>query len=236
MIYPIYPVSGHLSTSGFEMDFTGERVVPGKTPYGIYLEHINRYIFASRFVRNKAVLDVACGTGYGSNHMREKGAKRVTGVDISMDAINYAKSNFGKEVNFVCADAIELPFADNCFDIIVSFETIEHIRRYERFLLECRRILKRGGLLICSSPNKRVFSPETENPLNPFHVKEFYPEEFFKLLDECFADINLYGQCDVNLVKKTVEKSYRIHKFKDSRVKTSAYMIAVAKNEKGILM
>lgn len=72
-----------------ELEFTGEFVVPNKTPYATYQEHINRYVFASNFVKDKTVLDIVCGTGYGSSYLARKGAKRVLGGDISKKAIEY---------------------------------------------------------------------------------------------------------------------------------------------------
>jgi ubiquinone/menaquinone biosynthesis C-methylase UbiE len=217
-----------------DMEFTGERVVPDKTPQTIYDEHIYRYIFAASLVENKVVLDVACGTGYGTGCMVEKGAGEVVGADISMIAVDYARERFGKnsKASFICADAIRLPFGDNAFDIVVSFETIEHIRQYRKFLGECRRVLKEDGLLICSTPNRRIFSPNLAKPINTFHVKEFWPEEFYRLLRRYFANITLYGQCDVKLEDNSVDRTnYYVHEFNDDELISSAYMIAVARKQ-----
>ena len=216
------------------MEFTGERVVPGKTPQTIYDEHIYRYIFAASLTESKVVLDVACGTGYGAGYMAEKGAGQVVGADMSMAAVDYAWERFGEnnKARFVCADAIRLPFADNAFDFVVSFETIEHIRQYRKFLAECRRVLKEDGSLICSTPNRRIFSPNLAKPINTFHVKEFWPEEFYRLLRRCFADITLYGQCDVKLADNSVDRTnYYVHDFNDDELVSSAYIIAVAKKQ-----
>lgn len=215
-----------------DMEFTGERVVPGKTPQTIYDEHIYRYIFAASLAKNKVVLDVACGTGYGSCYIAEKGSDKVVGMDISMEAVDYARERFsnGDKPIFVCADAIRLPFRDNAFDVVVSFETIEHIRHYGKFLAECRRVLKENGLLVCSTPNRRIFSPKLAKPINTFHVKEFWPEEFHRLLRRYFADITLYGQCDVKLSDNSVDRTnYTVHDFNDNEFVSSAYIIAVAR-------
>jgi len=216
------------------MEFTGERVVPGKTPQTIYDEHIYRYIFAASLTESKVVLDVACGTGYGAGYMAEKGAGQVVGADMSMAAVDYAWERFGEnnKARFVCADAIRLPFADNAFDFVVSFETIEHIRQYRKFLAECRRVLKEDGSLICSTPNRRIFSPNLAKPINTFHVKEFWPEEFYRLLRRYFADISLYGQCDVKLADNSVDRTnYNVHDFNDDELISSAYIIAVARKQ-----
>jgi ubiquinone/menaquinone biosynthesis C-methylase UbiE len=215
-----------------EMEFTGERVVPGKTPETIYDEHIYRYIFAATLIKGKLVLDVACGTGYGVDYMAKQGARKVIGADISLEAASYAWERFGKveETDFVCADGLRMPFVGDSFDVVVSFETIEHIRQYGKFLAECRRVLKENGLLVCSTPNRRIFSPALAKPINTFHVKEFWPDEFCRLLSRYFTDINLYGQCDVKLEDNSVDRSdYSVHGFKDDEFVSSGYIVAVAR-------
>ena len=218
-----------------DMEFTGERVVPGKTPQDIYREHMDRYIFAAGLTRGKTILDVACGTGYGADHMVRIGATRAVGVDISAESLNYAQERFGgpERTSFVCADGTMLPVVDGCFDVVVSFETIEHITGYVEFLMECRRVLRENGLFVCSTPNRRVFSPDVAEPPNPYHVKEFWPEEFVRLLRRCFVDVALYGQCDVTLADNSVERDRGVHEFEDSELVTSGYIVAVARKGNG---
>jgi ubiquinone/menaquinone biosynthesis C-methylase UbiE len=214
-----------------EIEFTGERVVPGKTPPEIYKEHTDRYVFAATLTENKDVLDVACGTGYGVGYLVDEGASRVTGVDLSVEAVNYCRDWFGDsgKTGFVCADGSKLPFADSSFDVVVSFETLEHIRSYRKFLAECRRVLKDSGILICSTPNRRIFSPDVAKPPNRFHFKEFWPEEYYRLLSRFYDDIKFYGQCDVNMSDNSVERHNGVHEFRDDEYVSSAYVIAVAR-------
>ena len=216
-----------------EIEFTGERVVPGKTPPEIYREHTDRYVFAKTLTENKDVLDVACGTGYGVGYLVDKGAGRVTGVDLSAEAVSYCRDWFGDsgKTGFVCADGSKLPFADSSFDVVVSFETLEHIRAYRRFLAECKRVLKDSGILICSTPNRRIFSPDVAKPPNPFHFKEFWPEEYYRLLSRFYADIKFYGQCDVNMADNSVERHNGVHEFRDDEYISSGYVIAVARKK-----
>ena len=171
-----------------------ERIVPEEEAYKTYQEHVHRYVFASNFCKGKIVLDVACGVGYGSYYLMKNGAKRVIGVDISKDAITYAKAHYtDSKIEFIVGDATKLPFSDNFFDAIVSFETIEHLKEYEKYQVECKRILKKGGIFVCSSPNKRMSSPHGTSS-NPYHVQEFCLEEFYEMMNENFKDVELYAQ------------------------------------------
>ena len=167
-----------------------ERIVPEVETYETYWESYARYAFASNFCKNKIVLDVACGVGYGSYYLIKTGAKRVIGVDISKDAITYGKGHYQKQnLEFIVGDATKLHFPDRSFDVIVSFETIEHVRNHIKYLSECKRVLKKGGIFICSSPNK-----VHKKPSNPHHIQEFYCDEFYGMMTENFIDVELYGQ------------------------------------------
>lgn len=178
---------------GFFVDFTGERLVPGKVDLELEVEHVNRYIFASDFVKNKKVLDAACGTGYGSALLAEN-ADEVFGVDISEEAIAYAKSNYAaSNVNFSVANIEKLPFENDFFDVVVSFETIEHVdtQQQEKFLSEVKRVLKDGGILVISTPNRDVYKSRGENH---FHVAELSLAEFKNLLEKKFKSVKIFSQ------------------------------------------
>jgi ubiquinone/menaquinone biosynthesis C-methylase UbiE len=172
----------------------GERVIPGKVTYGIWQEHINRYFFTLKFVSDKQVLDIACGTGYGTRIISNL-ARYVIGVDVSLDALRLAKQHNSscKTVDFVLADATYLPFRDSVFDAVASFETVEHVKNYRPFLHEIKYILIENGTLIISTPNSQIFSNEGI-PDNPFHVKEFTVNEFHRLLTIFSTNMQYYGQ------------------------------------------
>lgn len=161
---------------------TAEEETPASTLY----EHIGRYVFAARFVEGKAILDIACGSGYGSGYLINKGAKKVVGADYSEETIEYARLHYQKDgLSFLCSDAQQMQFPDNSFDVVVSFETIEHLERYEDFLKECKRMLKDGGIFICSTPNRKGrFGYKTL-----WHLREFSPEEFYELIARYFAEV-----------------------------------------------
>lgn len=198
------------------MKFTGERIIPDENfcseSSKAYLEHMARYNFASKFVRGMKVLDIACGTGYGSNILFNSGGKVVYGCDISSDAIEYAKKKYEKEsINFETMSATNLDFPDNEFDCVISFETIEHISDYKLALSEFHRVLKNNGILIISTPNKDISSKGKEKPSNPFHFNEFTVDEFSNILNNSFSDLTLYSQLLIipigtlkNLARKTL--------------------------------
>jgi ubiquinone/menaquinone biosynthesis C-methylase UbiE len=175
-----------------------ERVTPGKVDSAIWQEHISRYYFALSFVPQKIVLDVACGTGYGSNLLSTK-ASTVVCVDVSKEALAYAVTQHTNELNnlcFVLADACYLPFRKDVFDVITSFETIEHLEKYTEFLQEIQNILKIGGNFIVSTPNKNAnYKVQQSKPLNPYHVIEFDYNEFCQLLRILSRKIDVFGQC-----------------------------------------
>ena len=190
-----------------KIEFTGERVIPNITPYHLFQQHINRYHFASKLTKNKVVLDVACGTGYGSDYLIKNDARRVIGLDISEEAIKYAKNNYKNlNLNFIVGDSTKLPFKNDHFDIIVSFETIEHLKEYKKFLGECKRVLKDGGVFICSTPNKR-FNSIFCDEMNPYHVIGFNPEDFQNLIHNYFPCTKLYGQNNINIIRKKCIKT-----------------------------
>ena len=230
-----------------------ERVTPGTSSPEMMQEHLDRYYFALDYVKGKTVLDIACGTGYGSHILSTK-ALNVIGADISPEAVNYALSNYQAEnLYFSQCDALDLPFLDNSFDVVISFETIEHIKNYPKFISECRRILKPHGIFICSTPNSLLSSPSGIIE-NPYHVIEFTSVEFTNALLKEFSIVELNGQHDIDMfrlwaIKKIVKikemlgikqrirrlnvPSYPVSFFKNGLTK-SFYMVAVCEGNGSI--
>jgi ubiquinone/menaquinone biosynthesis C-methylase UbiE len=175
------------------MEFTGERYVP--TEQGrIRLEHYHRYATVLNIVAGKSVLDAACGEGYGSALMSEV-ASSVVGVDIAVAAVQHASNTYAHKssLKYRQGSATALNFADASFDVVVSFETIEHLGEQEEMLAEIRRVLREDGLLIISSPNRPVYSEESGEH-NEFHVKELDFYEFDTLLKAQFPVTQYFGQ------------------------------------------
>jgi SAM-dependent methyltransferase len=176
-----------------ELPFTGERFIPG-VPGEIWIEHWHRYHFATRWARGRRVLDVACGAGYGTA-LLARTAAAVTGADISEAAIAHARAAYGALPNarFECVPCTRLPLADASVDVVVSFETLEHIAEQEAFLDEAARVLAADGVLLLSCPNKLEYS-DKRGFANEFHVRELYREELARLLGTRFPELAWYGQ------------------------------------------
>src|SRR4051794_40427607 len=166
------------------LPFNGERFVSG-TPGEIAHEHYQRYIFAMQFCSGKAVLDIASGEGYGSSLLGQV-AESVHGVDLSGEAVDFASRSYGSDrIKFSRGDLRNIPHSDAMFDVIVSFESLEHVAEHESFLEEAKRVLRPGGLLILSSPNRDVYL--RGQPPNPFHHREPNRKEFGALLERSFS-------------------------------------------------
>ncbi len=175
------------------LEFTGERFTP-ECEREIWYEHFHRYALAARWCANKRTLDAACGEGYGSALLAGSAAS-VEGVDISEQAIAHARQRYGQmeDLGFHLADCTTLPFADNEFDRVVSFETLEHLEAHDELLAEFRRVLKPDGFIILSSPDKATYSDE-QNTVNEYHVKELYRNELEALIQRHFPAHRLLGQ------------------------------------------
>lgn len=142
-------------------------------------EHLARYALLVPFVRGKRVLDIACGEGYGSWFLKEWGAREVIGVDISAEAIDVARKRFGREgVSFLVGDACRArDFLEHTsFDVIVSFETIEHVSDPQGFLAGLRSLATPAAGIFISCPNDHVAMPADQS--NPFHLRKYTFEEF----------------------------------------------------------
>ncbi len=176
------------------LEWTGERYLPWIEDAAIGYEHIHRYAYATQFVRNKRVLDLACGEGYGS-YLLAKTATSVMGVDIDETSIKHARNKYIKQnLEFKAGSITEVPIGGEAlFDVAVCFEAIEHIEDHPKLLSEVKRLLTPAGVFIVSTPNKPVYTDEPQFN-NPFHVHELYFDEFRELFQKHFKKVKLLGQ------------------------------------------
>ena len=174
------------------LEANGERFLPDMQGT-IALEHLHRYAIARELAQGKAVLDIACGEGYGSSLLADAG-ESVIGVDISADAVAHAAAKYRKpNLEFRVGSCAAIPLTDASVDLVVSFETIEHHSEHEKMLCEIKRVLRPGGVLVMSSPDKAEYTVHAAHE-NAFHVKELYAEEFQALIGKYFANHVLLGQ------------------------------------------
>ncbi len=174
------------------MDFTGERYVPG-IGGSIALEHEHRYRFCLNLVDGQRVLDIACGEGFGAE-MLATPASLVWGVDIDRFAVTHASQTCPRDnLRFLVGACSAIPLPDASVDVVVSFETIEHHDEHEAMMQEIRRVLRPGGALVISSPDRRVYSDE-RGFHNKFHFRELYAGEYDALLKSHFRHVASFGQ------------------------------------------
>lgn len=175
-----------------QLNFTGERYVP-EVCGNIELEHLHRYLLAKQLVIGKTVLDVASGEGYGSAMLAQT-ARKVTGVDISQEAVSHAQAKYrAGNLEFRQGSCSAIPLPDDSVDVVVSFETIEHHAEHEAMMREIKRVMRRDGALVISCPDKLEYSDKPGSN-NPHHVKELYRDEFKKLMGSHFKNHSIYGQ------------------------------------------
>lgn len=162
---------------------------------GIRKDHIGRYLLAKNYIKNDDnILDCACGIGYGSFLLSRNKMVNVTGVDISQEAIAFAKKNYSAEnIKYICDDVKNLQNINEVFNKIICFETIEHVKDDTALLTSFYSLMEENGLLILSTPNEKLM------PFNkkqfPFHKRHYKPDELIMLLDKCgFEIVIVYSQ------------------------------------------
>ena len=209
------------------MQATGERFISDETwGYRSEIEHRHRYNILKDILAGKKVLDAACGTGYGT-YTLSQWANHVTGIDISAEAIDFCRENYqNRNLSYLQMSVADMKFEDQSFDVIISFETLEHIP-YELqcdFLKEVTRVLKDNGVLIMSTPDRIMATIAKRGNINPYHIHEFTTEEYRTFLMSYFPHVKFAAQ---NLVEMSVISP-------ESEPK-GAYDIMFSKHYEGIL-
>jgi len=184
----------------YGIDLT-ERFVPHLKWGHNYCIHVHRYIFAlgyiKKFDQKPSLIDLGCGVGYGDYFLSEYCAK-ITGIDISNKAIEYAKSHYqGKNIEYICADLTKnILELNTCkYDIVLSFEVVEHLRPSDRdaFFRNFHSLLSDNGIGIISTPHKKGNILEKGEFNNPYHLDEMDSNDFRSLLSKYFATIKIFA-------------------------------------------
>ena len=183
------------------LDFSGEFFIPGKSGESLEKEHRERYLFAGKFVKNKSVLDIACGVGYAAPILVASGAQSYEGVDIRKSNIEHAERLYRSDIARFSLGDICTFNTGKTYDVIVCYETIEHVPNYRSALKNLHRHAGGNGILIISSPNRILSSPEArsvhDKPDNEFHSQEFTLEELIAELRIAGFEVkreNIFGQ------------------------------------------
>lgn len=159
-----------------------------------HIVNLSGYVWAARQLEpldDRLVLDLSCGTGYGSDYLGGR-ARRVVGVDCAPEVVARSRAKYPRaNVAFLAMDGCALAFRDASFDCVVSQDTIEHIHDDRRFVAEIARVLKPAGSLVIFTPHGKGRGVKPEDP---FHVREYAPEEFQALLAPHFSSIRWYGR------------------------------------------
>jgi len=171
---------------------TGERMMTDNRSDNVP-EHLHRYALACQLARGIDTLDIACGEGYGTNLLASHAAS-VVGVDVSADAIAHASRKYKRSgLRYLHGSATAIPLPDASVDLVVSFETLEHLREQDEMLGEIRRVLRPRGQLIMSSPDKRFYTDATGHK-NQYHLRELYCDEFRDLIGRHFPHTQMLFQ------------------------------------------
>jgi SAM-dependent methyltransferase len=169
-----------------------ERFVPAEARGELVeAEHLARYAWAAPLARDRRVLDAGCGMGYGTAMLARAGARSAVGVDIAEEVVEVAVADAEPGVELVAGDVRELPFDDASFDLVVCFETIEHIAEQDAAVAEFARVLAEDGVLVVSSPN-----PDAYPAGNPHHVRELRPDDLAALVSRHLPHVEVHRQLD----------------------------------------
>jgi O-antigen biosynthesis protein len=223
------------------MEFTGERYIPIESSRDeISVEHLHRYHSILPLVKDKVVLDIACGEGYGSALMA-KIAKRVVGVDISKECIEHATRKYFSQcpnTRFLQGSVEKIPAENGSLDVVISFETIEHVSGdgQQQFLSEVKRVLKKDGIFIISTPDKENYTERYQHE-NHFHVHELNRSEFAELIAAHFTNVHFMEQ-GFEIVSTIIPSDYtsldavRLINWQDKvQPKKGKYLMAIASDQ-----
>jgi SAM-dependent methyltransferase len=170
------------STSDPGLPLTGERTIPGLAEENYWFRrHEVVYRRLLERCRDRDVLEAGAGEGYGADLIADV-ARGVVGLDYDDSAVAHIRKRYPR-VDMRHGNLAELPLPDGSVDVVVNFQVIEHLWDQGQFVAECARVLRPGGVLLMSTPNRITFSPGLDTPVNPFHTRELNAAELTELLE-----------------------------------------------------
>ena len=203
----------------YNLKKTGERVIEKeymqcRSEYFIYMCHVATYNFVIPYVKGKNILEFGCGSGYGS-HILADHCQHITAVDISSESILYAQDNYKSEnLVFKQISNIEnhpLEFDDDSFDVIISFQVIEHLSNDKAYINQLHRVLKENGKIIIVTPNKTYRLYSFQKPWNMYHIKEYNMKELSNTISNKFKIIDsLYMSARKDLIKMEINRTKKM--------------------------
>lgn len=185
-----------------------------------FLRHLAAYEFVKGQIKpENIILEVGCGEGYGSNYLSTS-CKEIIGIDVEKSAIEHAQQKYTTaNCSFKEYDGSNIPYDDNHFDFIVSFQVIEHVDDDAAFVKELKRVLKPGGTAFITTPNKTYRLKPGQKPWNRYHKREYYPKELEVVIHKAFSDAKVWG----------VFGNEEITQIEFNRVKTGPILSLVAR-------
>lgn len=182
--------------------------------------HLARYYWVKKYVKGKKVLDAGCGSGYGDNILAKE-AKKIVGIDISEKAILYARKKYSRSnISFLVGDLTKKIDLSERFDVIISFDVLEHIKNADRYIKALVNYLDDNGTLIIETPNALVQKIYSVGD-NPFHFKEYSPKELKDLVSPYFDEVEFVGHTIINNFK---DEQWKI-KVKEAKIASNAQKV-----------
>lgn len=187
------PTSSAPADRAEALHLTGERTVPGIPEENYWFRrHEAAYLALLPHCRDATVLEAGCGEGYGAGLIAGSAA-RVLALDYDAPTTEHVARRY-PGVTVVRGNLAFLPVADGSVDVVANFQVIEHLWHQAGFLAECLRVLRPGGKLLVTTPNRITFTPDSDVPLNPYHTRELSGAELAELLVEAGFEVKtLHG-------------------------------------------
>ncbi|MBU1061332.1 MAG: class I SAM-dependent methyltransferase [Candidatus Omnitrophica bacterium] len=174
----------------------GSGILPQETHHKFFVRHFSAYNFAASYTKLKDVLEIGFGDGYGADFLAGS-AENIKAIDALEKNVGLASSKYKRpNLEFRKMSAVDLDFGDKSFDVVVSFQVIEHIpvNLLMKYLEEIKRVLNKSGIAFISTLNlEKNKKPGCPYSKNPFHIKEFDFEEFDGLINKVFARYEILG-------------------------------------------